>query len=829
MPRHRHRSSKSNFPVSGPASSAASVPPPFPLRPESGQPFDMGEVFRLLEEEDTEAALEMLDSAPKWMQKSDEFRLMRVSVLMQAGDLEQAGELLREMERKNPRFLPLYLPLSIWYMMQNWPAHALKAARKAQSAKFDEEASEQAQDIIETAGERLDGLAARLNISREKAEQASWHNEQAQLAVLENRLSESERASREALKIAPRWVSPRNNYAHALYRLGKILEAIAQAEAVLSDEPDNLHALNNLALFHTGLGHPEQAATAASQLFELASGYSDDSDEMDIVLSALSLVEDTEHLWQLARRYRRKPTSHLSFRSWHILGVAAIRKGEFKEAKTLLLKASEDGNMLSFELLERLNETMHRKQTRLTWPPAYPGLELMVSGRVLNEWDQIVKSIEGDLSSPAQQRKIDAFLAKHPAILAALKKMLWIEEISRAGARGLALFNKPEADAELLRFAFSDVGDSGKRLHAAMLLVNAKRLNAEKPIRFWDETKQKWQEVHLFSQRIGDVAYAISPKAMPFIQKAQQAKNPDDAIAFLRRAIEVDPACAMAMHNLGAFLRQKGETEEGERLIRRSIEMDPAYTFGFANLGLIEAQRGNKEAALDLLLHVQKAKIITYQTACVSSLAYAVIAIDDKDFERAERHLDTAREMNPDNPAIEKIENMLRLNQMFGEDSFVATYQRDSAHRFHKKALKTPLTAEMTLEACLGNLTNETLSAMCRFWETYGTGKKPALVDALKASILDAEIFDEITQELTDKEREALKTVIEAGGWRPWQEFTAQFGDDWDESPGWKYYDPESVPGRLKLAGLLYAGTLGGQQAAYIPVDIRPLVEKLVL
>lgn len=829
MPRHRHRpSNPSQFPISAPESASGSLLPSFPWQQQPKQSFDMEEVFRLADEDNLDAALEMLDSAPKWMQRNEEFKLVRVTILMQAGDLDEAGEILREMERKNPRFAPLYLPLAAWYMQNDWPAHALKAARKIQSAKIDAEASEQAQAFIDAAGEMLGFLATELDLPREKAEQASWYNEKAQLATIDKNLSEAERATKEALKIAPQWTSPRNNYAQSLFQLGKISEALAQTEQVLTTDPRNVHALNNLVMFHAGLWHPEQAGKAAIRLFELADSFKDDAGEIDIIISALSMVEDTERLWQLAQRYRRKPVETLLSRSWHILGVAAIHKGEFQEAKKLLEKASQDESLVSTTLLEKVNGMLRQKSTRLRWLPMYPGLELLISDRLMREWGALVDNIDEYLPTPSQQRKIDAFLEKHPALLAALKKMLWAEEISRFGARGLALANKPEADAELLRFAFSDIGDNQSRMHAAMLLVDAERYSVENPIRFWDENKNEWSEVLLFSQSIGEVDYHVKPAVAPLIEKAQQAKDPKETIAFLRQAVEIDPTCALAMHNLGAFLRQEGELEEGERLIRRSIEVDPSYTFGFANLGLIEAQRGNREAALELLMNVNKAKVITPQTACVSNLAHAVIAIEDGRFEQAEYHLQTAKEMNPDNPAISRIEELLQWQRLFGDNNFFASYQKDSAHRFHKKALKTPLTPEMTLESCLNQLTNETLAAMCRFWKTYGSGKKPALVNALTANILNTDIFSETMQELSEKEREALKSILEAGGWRPWQEFTAQFGDDWDESPWWKYHDPESVPGRLKLAGLLYAGTLDQQQVAFIPVDARPLVKKLV-
>jgi hypothetical protein len=43
-----------------------------------------------------------------------------------------------------------------------------------------------------------------------------------------------------------------------------------------------------------------------------------------------------------------------------------------------------------------------------------------------------------------------------------------------------------------------------------------------------------------------------------------------------------------------------------------------------------------------------------------------------------------------------------------------------------------------------------------------------------------------------------------------------------DESAYWRFNEPESIPGRLKMAGFLFVGKLDGQEVAFIPADLRP-------
>jgi hypothetical protein len=70
--------------------------------------------------------------------------------------------------------------------------------------------------------------------------------------------------------------------------------------------------------------------------------------------------------------------------------------------------------------------------------------------------------------------------------------------------------------------------------------------------------------------------------------------------------------------------------------------------------------------------------------------------------------------------------------------------------------------------------------------------------------------------------------VLGTGGIRPWKEFVRKYGEDMDESVDWDYFEPESIPGRLRMSGLLYSGTLEGQLVAFIPADVRQHLNTLL-
>lgn len=761
---------------------------------------------------------------PKWIKNSPAHALMRAIALMQTGDLDTSGEILRDLERKSPDFPLLHFPLAKWYMSKEWPAHALRAIKKVLGTPGPEASFlERAETLAETARAAIQYLADLLEISYSLAEQAEWHNEQAQLALLDGNNVEVAHQARQALQIAPRWTSPRNNLAQVLYRSGKCSEAIAESETVLAADPANIHALENLTVFHTGLGNLEKGQEYAIRLFDIAKHADQEMLANELAVVALAVVEDNGRLWELAQRCLPWRVDALDSTSWHCLAVAASRLGKFKEAELFVKRAEGRIENIALEdLQDDLAQAVKSGEGGLSWPPMYPVLDLFFPKQLMEDWLEIIGKIKKDQPSPGQQRQIDAIFSRHPYLLQAFKRLLWTEQGCQAGASALVMANRPDLDAEVLHFALSDTGDNQSRLEVVLMLSRFGRYSPDGPVRFWNADKKEWDNVNLFAQRIGEVEYVVRPDTAALVESSRQAKTPEKSIALLRRAVENDPACAMALHNLGTLLLQNGQEEEGERWVRQAVAVDPSYTFGFANLALLDAQRENEEAALDSLMQVNKAKVISPATSVIANIAYVLLAVQKRDFDQAHRHLDLARDIDPDHRLVEMYAEWLDEMEMVSDNfGYIAEYQKQSANRFHRKMLNTRLDIDTNLETCLAAMTSETLGAVCQFWKTIKYGKKKEKVARLAGRIQDPEIFKEIVSRLDDEERSGLRWILEGGGFCPWGEFTQRFGDDMDESPYWQWHEPVSLAGRLKRTGLLHVGTLQGSTVAFIPADIR--------
>jgi Flp pilus assembly protein TadD len=816
MPRQRHHSSHSNYPVSKPAAQVFT-----PSRQEQEIIEGIQELLRIGKPDD---ALRQLALVPRWIKNTPFYALLRATALMQTGDMDASGVILRDLERKTPNYIPLYLPLANWYIAREWPAHALRAVKKVLGSSGPDAAfMESAETLADTAQVAIQFLVGLVDISYDMAEQAEWHNEQAQLALLDENFVEVEHQARQALEIAPNWTSPRNNLAQVLYMMGKCSEAITETEAVLATDPGNIHGLQNLTFFHVGLGNLEKGQACAIRLFDLAKEADQDSLANDLAVIALAVVEDNARLWELLQRYQHWRVEALDSTSWHCLGVASSRLGKFKEAGKFLQWAESRNEKPELQdLRDDIAYAIKNGEEKLSWPPIYPMHNLFFPKPLMGDWLEIVKRIEGNKPSPGLQRQIDAFFTRYPYVLQAFKLFLWTEKGCQAGASALVLANKPDLDAEVLRFALSNCGDNDSRMEAIMMLSKAGRYSPEGPVRFWNADKSEWHDVMLFSQQIGEVEYEVKPDTADLIARSRQAKNPEKAIALLRRAVEKAPECAMALHNLGTLLLQNGQEEEGEKWVRQAVEVDPTYTFGFANLAFLEAQRENEEAALDFLMQVNKAKVISPATSVIANLAYMLLAVQKRDIEQARRHFDLAKEIGPRHPLVEKYEKWLDEAEMFSDSfGFLADFQKQSANRFHRKMLKTQLEIDTTLATCLAALTTDTLGAVCQFWRTNRYGKKLEKIIRLTELILAGDIFKGMINDLDNDERSALGWVLDGGGFRSWEEFTERFGDDMDESPYWQWHEPVSLPGRLKRTGLLQVGILQGSPVAFIPADIR--------
>ena len=815
----RNDLSKSQFPFSQPANEAASY-----------EDF-LSKLEELFNGEDAEIFFDAIENAPARWQRKSEVMISKVVGLLRDGEEDDAKKVLDEIKRIHPKFAPLYYYKANLYMQNLYIAHAVRMIHKVRMlGTLDDEAEKNMSEMEEISRKMMEETAKELGVSYDQMEKASWYHEAAQEKLSSGQWQGAEQNARETIRLVSKWTAPRNNRSYILYFMGRINEAFAEANVVLSQDPQNLYALKNLVVFHTGLGEDEKArefsARAAAQLQTLPE---DDSD-VDLVISVLSLVGDKETLWQLAQKYIKRDYEDLLDNSWYTLGVAAIHSRHLKDAVKLLEKIEEYSDSAQSLLIETRKAIKSGKP--ISSPPMYSTIGLLLPAAVLEELIDIPSRHLNDKELPRHiQKKMEDFVQKKPFVVNGLLRLMVEPNAADIILDLLLSFDKPEVDARLLAFALGDVGTIQQRLHVLSAMAQEGREVPPSPIRFWNEETAEWAEVDFYAQMLSDdIELNILPKAAVWADKAQNAKDDADKITFFRKAVEIDPKSGFAVHMLGILLIRNGQKEEGLKLAKRAIEVDPDYMFAYANLGLMEVQKEtpNTELAIEYLNKVSKASVITTQTAFIMHFARMFSAFQNKEFEYARKEFEVAVEIRPDDPMLEGWTEKLNLSEIFSGGWF-AKYQEQSRKRTYNKMLKNKLDNDSSARATLNALTRDVLGTVSRIWKLTTYGKKAELINNIVERMQDVEAVQVVWNDyLNDAEKTALRWILENNGIRPLKEFTDKYGSDEEESPYWNYHKPETIIGRLGQAGLLAKGTLNGEAVVLVPAEIRNSIKTLI-
>jgi len=140
---------------------------------------------------------------------------------------------------------------------------------------------------------------------------------------------------------------------------------------------------------------------------------------------------------------------------------------------------------------------------------------------------------------------------------------------------------------------------------------------------------------------------------------ARGRADPDDALARLDRALELDPASASGWHARGYLLESRRRTDEAIESYRRVLDIDPDHTAVLRRLARIEMSRDGWSAAQK---HFERLlEILPGDVPSRVGLARATIELGD--LERAEAIIDRmAAEAPPNHPLIRGLR--LRLSEV---------------------------------------------------------------------------------------------------------------------------------------------------------------------
>ncbi len=778
----------------------------------------------LQEEEKYEEALQVLDEAPLHLQRRPELLMVRGLLLASLGNPREAMLTLEEARRRDPDNLLTYYFLGMMYDEMDLTVHAWRALQEFVEYRdiLPRELVEEAQDLLDELGELLTRLAKALEVPLDRAEEALYELELGKRAAEEGNASSALRHLRRASSLAPRWIAPRGMEGEILLMDGQPQKAIEVAERLLKDFPGLQSAMTILVRAYLMLGNREAAEAAARPLRGLSF---ESSASLESVVRTLGYLNDDEEIYRLYRQHRRLVEEIEDIPSLIVLGSAAANLGHFQTARRLWERAMVyPGGPVG--AISALMGAASRKAPGPGIADRYPTFQFvqLMPNRAARELDELLTLwTSGEIGRKPFQKRLRALVARYPIVFSQLvqlfqestSRFLWIDT--------LALLGTPEAVEELQRFAFSQKGKLAERMVALQSLEEEGLMDISQPVELWDEIRQEWRRLRVPRWRVLEIVPDRYPRqAIEMTQEVMQALKEDrlqDAQALTEKVLSF----ALNEPDLYAFLglAWAEDPPRAEACLRKALELDPRSAGGWAGLALFALDRGDIPAARQCLEALVDREEFTLWEMLVYLRTLAAISLQEEDLALARFYVTTALSWQPDDEYFHQLDWVLALQEP--DSSLSMLLQRSRQYRERRR--NRPIPPDASLRQCLERLSRESLVATARIYSAPYVGlRKESLLQHLVEAITDPERLRGAVATLSADERRALRDVLDAGGVLPWDEFTARYGNDLEDSQDWYYALPETLMGRLRLHGLLSDGTVEGQRVVLIPRELRELL-----
>ena len=320
----------------------------------------------------------------------------------------------------------------------------------------------------------------------------------------------------------------------------------------------------------------------------------------------------------------------------------------------------------------------------------------------------------------------------------------------------------------LERFALGQRGPNDVRLLAMNILSQEGQHPPGELVRFWDEELDEWHDVQLMAFEIKEPeTSAYSEEVIDLLGAGMEARHAGDsekAIALLQQALEIDPHCGQAAHNLGVIMLQDEDDPSGREWIARAIEIEPDYVFPYGTMAKLLIVDGKLNEAMEYLDVFPKQREITPEAYIVYQEALIRLALARDDYEIAERTLENLEDMFPGHPTVVHIRDFWETHEatfdIFGRlgDSlgYLQDYWLQSTHRKHNRMLNAPISPSDDVRACLDRLTkDDALTVTAKRLGLRGYGRKAELIESIARRLFEPGLLQDVVNDLTEPHRDA--------------------------------------------------------------------------
>lgn len=575
-----------------------------------------------------------------------------LEIAMNSEDLVTYDETIARMLKIMPGYPNYHLAQAATTLSLGWIGLALERFQRFLERWPEHEEAPTVRETVTVLEENLTKIMDAAGLHEANRFELAARNDEIQSFIAQKRFKEAHSRAEQLRERNPGYMPACNNLSFIYLLEGRLDKAMATAKQVLDLEPDNIHALSNLARCLHLLERKEEAAQIAARM---TSSTAFAAGKTGKIVETLSFLGDDVGVVAYYRRVEgdtsdpclKAPMTH------HLAGAAAMRLGNEKEAHRywkLALKLAPEF-ALTRENLDDLKLPI--EQRNAPWAFSF---DYWIQKETLRAFGELMNT--GSKSDPEKsiRKATHTMLQSHP-FLETLAPIL-LERGDPPG-RQFALFmakvaQTPKMLTALRDFALSRHGPDQLRMDAANAAIEAGLLERGM-VRLW--IRGEWQEVMQMGWEIHEDVVgkphsqrveALAEEAMTILYKGDGKRGEQ----LLKQALAIEPDAPDLLNNLANAYKLQHRSQEAVELMRQIQDRFPDYFFGKIGMAHIWLEEGRLEDAESILMPLLDTKRLHITEFVALAQVQIELLLVKGEEQSARQWYEMWKQIHPDHPAL---------------------------------------------------------------------------------------------------------------------------------------------------------------------------------
>ncbi|MCX6053693.1 MAG: hypothetical protein NTZ74_02030 [Chloroflexi bacterium] len=480
-------------------------------------------------------------------------------------------------------------------------------------------------------------------------------HEEIQVLMLQEKFKRGKQIARELLSLRPDFSPVRNNLGQIFWLEGNYPDAIETSQAVLAQDPANIHALSALCGYMFMLGKKEKASSIAKKMKRA------DVIAVELwckIVKTLSLLGDDDGVITMLEFMKIAGNEkNIDGLFWHWCAVAEYRRGNIPKARSYWKKCLKLAPYFSLASsnLEELKKPVHDR----ICPQVYD-IGSWLPKVIIEELIIFVSRSFDHKKYPDLNQKVALFTEKHPEILQFIEEgMKWGDPFTREFAVSLVnIISDEETLKHVKRFSLGTVGPDSIRIKAAQNLGLKGFFPPGKQVPLW--LKGEFRKILIigfeiyFGSKEND---HLKPATLSLMEKAIHALQKEDGVlaeGYLRQAIVIQPDEPSLFNNLAVSLKLQGRHAEVKELVTIIDEKFPDYFFHQISLAKKAIDNHDLDRAETILNQIMKKTRLHFTEFSALCSCQADFYWEDGNFDNTEQWLEMWESVYPGDPHLKE-------------------------------------------------------------------------------------------------------------------------------------------------------------------------------